>query len=198
MKLDFDKSLFDNRLVIANLEGGIGISDLPVREPTNYNLFSHPEILKVSRQFNLGAVTLANNHSDDFDGGLIRTTALLDEHGTHYAGTVARPYLALERGGKRLVILAACAPITGINRSQTSSIFCFEPRDLLEQIQRLRAAESRAILVDGKYGQLAIRTKKNRKIRLSDGCGENSVLSTMVRRYDLHRPGGYLGNIGSD
>ncbi len=30
----------------------------------------------------------------------------------------------------------------------------------------------------GKYGQLAFRTQENRKIRSSDGCGENSVLSS--------------------
>ena len=31
----------------------------------------------------------------------------------------------------------------------------------------------------------------------SDGCGEHSVPSTVVRGYDRCKPGGYLGNIGS-
>ena len=51
-------------------------------------------------------------------------------------------------------------------------------------------------LDDGKYGQIAFRTQENRKIRSSDGCGVNSVPSTMVRGYDFHELGGYLGNIG--
>ena len=37
----------------------------------------------------------------------------------------------------------------------------------------------------------------NRKIRPSVGCGENSVLSTVVRGYDLCKPGGHLGIVGS-
>ncbi len=34
------------------------------------------------------------------------------------------------------------------------------------------------------------------KIRSSVGCGENSVPSTVVRGYELRKPGGYLGNVG--
>jgi hypothetical protein len=37
---------------------------------------------------------------------------------------------------------------------------------------------------------------KTETIRSSDGCGETSVPSTMVRGYDFYRPGGYLGNPG--
>ena len=33
----------------------------------------------------------------------------------------------------------------------------------------------------GKSGRMAFRTQEKRKIRSSDGCGENSVRSTMVR-----------------
>ncbi len=33
------------------------------------------------------------------------------------------------------------------------------------------------------------------KIRPSDGCKGNTVPSTVVRGYDLHKPGGHLGNI---
>ena len=51
-------------------------------------------------------------------------------------------------------------------------------------------------LNDGKYGQMAFRTRENRKIRPSVGCGENSVPSTVVRGYDLRKPGGHLGNVG--
>ena len=43
VRLDFDNALFDDRLVVANLEGGIGVSDLPVKVPTNFQLFSHAE-----------------------------------------------------------------------------------------------------------------------------------------------------------
>ncbi len=53
-------------------------------------------------------------------------------------------------------------------------------------------------LDDGKYGQMAFRAQENRKIRSSDGCGENPVLSTMVGRYGFHEPGGNLGNVGQD
>ncbi|MCZ6587745.1 MAG: hypothetical protein O7B24_07355 [Alphaproteobacteria bacterium] len=48
----------------------------------------------------------------------------------------------------------------------------------------------------GKYGQMALRTQENRKIRPSIGCGENSVPSTVVRGHDLRKPGGHLGNVG--
>jgi hypothetical protein len=51
-------------------------------------------------------------------------------------------------------------------------------------------------LDDGKYVQVATRAQENRGIRSSDGCGETSVPSTMVRGYDFHRLGGYLGNPG--
>ncbi len=34
------------------------------------------------------------------------------------------------------------------------------------------------------------------KIMPSVGCGENSVPSTVVRGYDLRKPGGHLGNVG--
>ena len=35
------------------------------------------------------------------------------------------------------------------------------------------------------------------KIRPSDGCKGNTVPSTVVRGYDLRKPGGHLGNVGS-
>ena len=34
------------------------------------------------------------------------------------------------------------------------------------------------------------------KIRPSDGCKGNTVPSTVVRGYDLRKPGGHLGNVG--
>ena len=50
-------------------------------------------------------------------------------------------------------------------------------------------------LVDGKYGQMAFQKQKNRKIKSTDGCGENFIPSMAVRRFDFHKPGGYLGNV---
>ena len=35
------------------------------------------------------------------------------------------------------------------------------------------------------------------KIRPSDGCKGNTVPSAVVRGYDLRKPGGHLGNVGS-
>ncbi len=52
-------------------------------------------------------------------------------------------------------------------------------------------------LNDGKYGQMTFRTQENRKIRPSVGCGDKSVPSTVVRRYDLRKSGGHLGKVGS-
>ena len=34
------------------------------------------------------------------------------------------------------------------------------------------------------------------KIRASDGCKEDTAPSTVVRGYDLCKPGGHLGNVG--
>jgi hypothetical protein len=34
------------------------------------------------------------------------------------------------------------------------------------------------------------------KIRPSDGCKGDTVPSTVVRGYDLRKPGGHLGNVG--
>jgi hypothetical protein len=51
-------------------------------------------------------------------------------------------------------------------------------------------------LDDGKYGKWLSGHSKTETIRSSDGCGETSVPSTMVRGYDFHTPGGYLGNPG--
>ncbi len=39
---------------------------------------------------------------------------------------------------------------------------------------------------------------KTETIRSSDGRGETSAPSTMVRGYDFYRPGGYLGNVGEN
>ena len=36
------------------------------------------------------------------------------------------------------------------------------------------------------------------KIRPSDGCKGNTIPSTVVRGYDLRKPGGHLGNVGLD
>ncbi len=36
------------------------------------------------------------------------------------------------------------------------------------------------------------------KIRPSDGCKGDTVPSTVVRGYDLRKPGGHLGNVGLD
>ena len=49
----------------------------------------------------------------------------------------------------------------------------------------------------GKYGQMAFQTQENLHIRSPDGCEGNSVPSTVVRGYDFHKPGGYLGYVGS-
>ena len=35
------------------------------------------------------------------------------------------------------------------------------------------------------------------KIRPSDGCGRDAVPLAMERWYDIHNPGGHLGNVGS-
>ena len=51
-------------------------------------------------------------------------------------------------------------------------------------------------LDDDKIGRMGLWTQENRKIRPSAGCGENSVPSTVVRGYDLRKPGGHLGNVG--
>ncbi len=48
----------------------------------------------------------------------------------------------------------------------------------------------------GKYGQMAFRTQKNRKIRPSDGRKGSTVPVVMVRWYVFHGFGCHLGNVG--
>ncbi len=39
--------------------------------------------------------------------------------------------------------------------------------------------------------------RKTKKIRPSDGCKGDTVPSAVVRGYDLRKPGGHLGNVGT-
>ena len=48
----------------------------------------------------------------------------------------------------------------------------------------------------GKYGQMAFRTQKNRKIRPSDGCGRDTVPLAVKWWYDFPEFGCHLGNVG--
>ncbi len=52
-------------------------------------------------------------------------------------------------------------------------------------------------LDDGKYGQMAFRTQQNRNNQVIGWLRGNFCSLTMVRGYDFHRLGGYLGNPGS-
>ncbi len=49
----------------------------------------------------------------------------------------------------------------------------------------------------GKPGKWASNRGLISKIRPSDGCKGDTVPSTVVRGYDLRKPGGHLGNVGS-
>ena len=48
----------------------------------------------------------------------------------------------------------------------------------------------------GKYGQMGFRKQENREIRSSGGSGNDSIPSTVARKYDFGESGGYLGNVG--
>jgi len=71
--------------VVLNLEGAF----IKSGELTYINkgvLFNHSSILGCFKDYNVKAVSLANNHSCDIDGGLLKTINILEEEDIHSIG----------------------------------------------------------------------------------------------------------------
>lgn len=85
---NFDRSLLNTDLSVANLEGPI--SNQPINDdpnPSNLNFLFPPKTAEVLKYINLDAVSLANNHTlNAGETGLTTTKEMLSSQGVDYFG----------------------------------------------------------------------------------------------------------------
>ncbi|MHC4419186.1 MAG: CapA family protein [Planctomycetota bacterium] len=99
--------------VVANLECAItGCREPWDRTPKVFHFRARPEAVAVLRAARVGCVSLANNHTLDFqETGLLETLAHLEAAGIRYAGAgpdldAARAIAVIDAGGLRLGVAA--------------------------------------------------------------------------------------------
>ncbi len=92
----------------------------------------------------------------------------------------APPRLLYARPVRRLFLGGVAVQAVAMGRINPEDIHLVGEERKVLQGQR-RVAVLGVALDDGQCGQMAFRTQEKRKIRSSDGSGENSVRSTMVR-----------------
>lgn len=99
--------------VIGNLECALTSSETPwTRTPKVFHFKARPEEVEILRAGNVRCVSLANNHSLDWETqGLVDTLRILDEAGIHHAGAgrndeEARKPACFSAGGERVAFFA--------------------------------------------------------------------------------------------
>lgn len=99
--------------VVGNLECALTRSERPwTRAPKVFHFKARPEEVEILRAGNVRCVSLANNHSLDWETeGLLETMRVLDEAGIHHAGAgrnaeEARKPACFEAGGERVAFFA--------------------------------------------------------------------------------------------
>lgn len=129
---------FANAVSVGNLEGPIGVGDCAPRDRYKYSLYSSSALFDLAAQFGLGAVSLANNHVEDWAGGLDRSLSLLDRHGIRYFGLREQPWTRIEVDGVDHVILGMCAAVTEPLSAGGRRVNLLDPQGSLTALSRLR------------------------------------------------------------
>ena len=113
--------LFDNRLVLANLEGPICASRLP--RSNKVGICLHTVLTdRLRRSISQFAFSLANNHMMDYcEEGLRQTLTTLDGIRVRHAGagltlSEARRPIILEENGYKIAVFSCCEKQFGIAR----------------------------------------------------------------------------------
>lgn len=83
-----NSTIFKDKLLVANLEGLINVSEEPLKRKTPV-LFNHSETIEVLSQWNTAAVALANNHTLDLPYQFKETVRLLSVGNIGYTGAGA-------------------------------------------------------------------------------------------------------------
>lgn len=133
--------LGDADLTIVNLETTIHDSPPPASAMVGTSGFSSSaRALDAIVAAGVDAVTLANNHMNDFGpGGVASTVAAVERAGLAHAGTAGAPWTVLEAGGARVGLLAAVPPIfSRLGSTSEINVYRDGGAALLAQVDALR------------------------------------------------------------
>lgn len=144
-KINYDevKSLFQNSIGVANLEGAILVDEEAVNHPKwtdKFSLYSSPYILNIIKDLNIRYVSLCNNHVLDYKQPIDKTQDLLNEYGIHNWGLKNNEILKTTLGDKNLYIL------TFATFSNEHSLKLFNPKKVIKNIIEIKEQDSNALV----------------------------------------------------
>ena len=146
---DFEKSLkehqdvFNNKCVIANLEGLLLNKTLATDSPVLYN---HPSVLDVLKRINTKVVSLANNHILDLPDQFPETRRILEEARIQYCGAgkdkeeANQPARVTYNGVKCLVLGYSWDVLMQHQKNKAGQLYVnpIKPKRILGTIKKLR------------------------------------------------------------
>lgn len=142
--IDPIRPLLEGKQLVINLEGPVldgPVPQVPVNDPYKINLHSCSELLDVLESIGVAACCLANNHINDYVGGVRSTIAKLESAGVAAFGTEDRPIAELESDGRRLFLLGACSPLPERRTfPHDANPRLFRPGRLLEDVAGVKKA----------------------------------------------------------
>lgn len=144
--------VFAKNATIANLEGMI--ADINVDTPTPV-LFNHPSVLGALKEFNVKAVSLANNHTLDLPDQLFGTKVALEEAGIGRCGsgvdeTDANAPARFDHGGKSVLVFGWCWGVLmqhQKNPNRGCRVNTIHPKRMLAMVRAARASDPEACIV---------------------------------------------------
>lgn len=143
--------MLKGKRLVVNLEGPIlerPAAEYRVNNAFKTSLGSHHQMLDVLQRLGVVACDLANNHINDYAGGVDPTIRQLDGAGVAHFGTVERPWVELVADGVRHILIGACSPLPERKAYPgDGNPHLFEPKESLRQVGALRKAHPDARIV---------------------------------------------------
>jgi hypothetical protein len=134
----------------VNLEGAVLDSDI-ISSPTDYdkfNLFSSSaSLLEFLSRFNVAGVSLANNHSYDYIGGVEQTKQILGQFGIAYGGLKSCEYFEVKLEGKSFIFYCSVSRLTDCSEDALDNLNVFEYKRTLNNINTIRREHPDSVLI---------------------------------------------------
>ncbi|MEI6555019.1 MAG: CapA family protein [Paludibacter sp.] len=126
------KDIFNDKITVANLEGQIVNNIFKIIDKNKYNLYSDISVVDVLKNCGVKYVSLANNHTQDFNNEINETINILNLNKIDFFGTKEKPDLTIDNAIK---IYGAVTNVTGGNFKKYDVVNRFNPIELLKQIK---------------------------------------------------------------
>lgn len=138
------KSLFEENIAIANLEGSILNYEEEVnnyRWDDKFSLYSCPKVIDILEDLNIKAVSLCNNHIMDYKHDIKDTVRLLELHGIGSWGLQNHDVYHTEFNGRQLHL------ITFATFANEHSLNLFSSSKVIKEVKSLRERDKDAYII---------------------------------------------------